>query len=70
VYFGNSGVYGRFGDASEFRVGANWYPVKQRGFRVNTEFISVDRSPVGYTAYPMPVGAKGRIFHANLELNF
>ena len=70
VYVGNSGVYGQFGDASEFRVGANWYPVKQRGFRVNTEFIHVNRSPVGYTAYPMPVGANGRIFHANLELNF
>jgi hypothetical protein len=70
VYVGNSGVYGQFGDASEFRVGANWYPVKQRGFRVNGEFIDVTRSPVGYTAYPMPVGATGRIFHANLELNF
>jgi len=25
---------------------------------------------VGYTAYPMPVGAKGNVFHLNLELNF
>jgi hypothetical protein len=52
------------------RVGANWYPVKQRGFRVNTELIHVDHSPVGYTAYPLAVGAKGNVFHANLELNF
>jgi len=48
----------------------NWYPVKQRGFRVNTEWIHVDHAPVGYTAYPMPVGAKGNVFHASLELNF
>jgi hypothetical protein len=70
VYFGNSGIYGAYGDSSEVRAGASWYPVKQRGFRVNTEFIHVNHSPVGYTAYPMPVGANGNIFHANLELNF
>jgi Protein of unknown function (DUF3011) len=70
LYLGNSGIYGDYGDASEVRAGANWYPVKQRGFRVNTEFIHVNHSPVGYTAYPMPVGANGGIFHANLELNF
>ena len=52
------------------RGGVNFYPVKQRGFRVNTELIQVNHSPVGYTAYPMPVGAKGTVFHANLELNF
>jgi hypothetical protein len=70
VYLGNSGIYGHYGDASEVRVGVNVYPVKQRGFRVNTEVIHVNHSPVGYTAYPMPVGANGTIFHANLELNF
>jgi len=25
---------------------------------------------VGYTAYPYPVGAKGPVFHINLEMNF
>jgi hypothetical protein len=30
----------------------------------------VNHSPVGYTAYPMPVGANGSIFHINLEMNF
>ena len=33
VYFGNSGIYGDYGDPSEVRVGANLYPVKERGFR-------------------------------------
>jgi DUF3011 family protein len=70
VYVGNSGIYGKYGNPWEVRFGANIYPVKERGFRVNTEFIHVDHSPVGYTAYPMPVGANGNIFHANLELNF
>ena len=51
-------------------AGANFYPVKERGFRVNTEWIHVNHSPVGYTAYPMPVGANGNIFHINLEMSF
>jgi hypothetical protein len=70
VYFGNSGIYGHYGNPSEVRFGANIYPVKQRGFRVNGELIHVNHSPVGYTAYPMPVGASGNVFHVNLELNF
>jgi hypothetical protein len=48
----------------------HWYPVRQRGFRVNAELIHVNHAPVGYTAYPMPVGARGNILHANLESNF
>ena len=43
---------------------------QQRGFRVNTEWIHVDHSPVGYTAYPLPVGGNGDVIHLNLELNF
>jgi hypothetical protein len=69
-YIGNSQVYGRFGDQWEVRGGTNFYPMKQRGIRINGEYIYVDHSPVGYTAYPMPVGAKGPVFHINLELNF
>jgi hypothetical protein len=70
VYFGNSGIYGDFGNPWEVRGGANFYPVRERGFRVNTEWIHVDHSPVGYTAYPLPVGASGDAIHFNLELNF
>jgi len=69
-YAGNSQVFGQYGDQWEVRGGANFFPMKQRGIRVNGEYIYVDHSPVGYTAYPMPVGAKGGVFHINLELNF
>ena len=65
-----AGSTARYGDPWEVRGGVNWYPVKQRGLRVNTELIHVDHSPVGYTAYPMPVGANGNVFHVNLEMNF
>jgi hypothetical protein len=70
LYVGNSQVFGRYGDQWEVRVGQNFYPMKQRGIRVNGEWIYVDHSPVGYTAYPLPVGAKGNVFHINLEINF
>jgi hypothetical protein len=70
AYVGNSGIYGVYGDASEIRGGVNWYPVSQRGFRVNTELIHANDSPVGYTAYPLAVGSNGTVIHMNLELNF
>jgi len=69
-YFGVSQVFGSYGDQWEVRGGANWYVMKERGIRLNGEWLYVDRSPVGYTAYPYPVGAKGPVFHFNLEMNF
>jgi len=70
VYFGTSQVFGRYGDQWEVRGGENWYFMKERGLRLNAEWMYVNRSPVGYTAYPYPVGAKGPVFHVNLEMNF
>jgi hypothetical protein len=70
VYLSGSQIFGRYGDASEVRAGASWYFMKERGLRLNGEFIHVNKSPVGYTAYPMPVGANGDIVHLNLEMNF
>jgi hypothetical protein len=70
VYLSGSQIFGDYGDPSEVRTGANWYFMKERGLRLNGEYIHVNHSPVGYTAYPMPVGANGNIFHINLELNF
>jgi len=70
LYFGNSQVYGVYGDQWEVRAGENWYFMKERGLRLNGEWMYVDHSPVGYTAYPYPVGAKGMVFHINLEMNF
>jgi hypothetical protein len=70
VYLSGSQIFGDYADPSEVRAGANWYFKKERGLRVNGEYIHVNHSPVGYTAYPMPVGATGNIFHINLEMNF
>jgi len=70
VYSSGAGIYGVRGDASEFRIGTNFYPVKQRGFRINAEWLHLNHAPVGYTAVPYAVGANGNVFHTNLELNF
>jgi Protein of unknown function (DUF3011) len=70
LYLSGSQIFGGHGDASEIRVGENYYFTRERGLRFNTEFIHVNKSPVGYTAYPMPVGASGNIVHVNLEMNF
>jgi hypothetical protein len=69
-YVGVSQIFGTHGDPWEVRGGANWYPMKERGIRVNGELMYVKGSPVGYTAYPYPVGARGTVFHINLERNF
>jgi len=71
AYGGWSQIFGgRYGDDWEVRGGANYFPMKQRGIRFNAEWMYVDRSPVGYTAYPYAVGAKGPVFHLNFEMNF
>jgi hypothetical protein len=70
VYLSGAQVFGRFGDTSELRAGGNWYFTKQRGLRVNVEFIQLNNSPVGYTAVPYPVGGNGPLYSINLEMNF
>jgi hypothetical protein len=70
VYAGGSEIRGKYGDASEIRAGANYYFLKERGLRLNAEWIRLDDCPVGYTAVPYPVGGNGDVYHVNLEMNF
>jgi Protein of unknown function (DUF3011) len=70
AYLSGAQIFGSYGDPWEVRGGANWYFLKERGLRLNGEWIHVRKSPVGYTAYPLPVGANGTVFHINLEMNF
>ncbi|HJQ99140.1 MAG TPA: DUF3011 domain-containing protein [Candidatus Polarisedimenticolaceae bacterium] len=70
VYAGHSQILGDYGDGSEIRLGANWYVMKQRGLRLNTEYLHLEDCPVGYTAVPYPVGGNGDVWHVNFEMNF
>jgi hypothetical protein len=69
-YVSGAEIRGRFGNASEVRAGVNWYFRKERGLRVNAEWLNLNNCPVGYTAVPYPVGGNGNVFHVNLEMNF
>ena len=69
-YVSGAAIQGRFGNASEVRAGVNWYFRKERGLRVNAEWLHLHDCPVGYTAVPYPVGGNGNVFHVNLEMNF
>jgi hypothetical protein len=70
VYLSGAQIFGTHGDSSEIRTGGNWYFVKDRGLRLNAEFLHLNKCPVGYTAVPYPVGGNGNVFHVNLEMNF
>ena len=70
LYLSGSQIFGHYGDASDLRLGANWYFIKDRGLRLNGELLHLNKSPVGYTAVPYPVGGNGNVFHVNLEMNF
>ena len=40
LYFGASQVFGHYGDQWEVRGGENWYLMKERGIRLNGEWMS------------------------------
>ena len=70
VYLSGSEILGNYGNGSDVRAGANWYVFRERGVRLNVEWIHLNKCPVGYTAVPYVVGGNGDVFHANLEMNF
>ena len=70
VYLSGAAIRGVYGNSSELRAGFNWYPVKERGLRLNAEWLHLNKCPVGYTAVPYPVGGNGNVFHTNFEMNF
>ena len=70
VYFSGSKIYGQYGDPYDAAVGINWFPFHRRDLRVNVMGLYTYRSPVGYSAYPVPVGATGFTFLTDLSLAF
>ena len=52
-YLSGSQIFSDYGDSSDIRAGVNWYFMKERGLRVNGEWIHLNKSPVGYTAVPV-----------------
>jgi hypothetical protein len=69
-YISGSKIFGQYGNPYDIAAGFNWFPFQRRDFRINTMGLYVYRSPVGYTAYPVPVGANGFTFLTDLSLAF
>jgi hypothetical protein len=70
IYAGGSTIFGQYGTPWDTRIGVNYFPWKNRILRWNNEGLYLNRSPVGYTAVPFPVGGKGWVYHSNMELAF
>ena len=70
AYMGFSKIFGQFGQPRDFRVGANFFPFKNKVVRWNNEALYLYKSPVGYTSVPYPIGGRGWVFHSSMELAF
>ena len=70
LYLSGSEIFGQYGNPYDIGGGLNWFPFKRRDFRINTMGLYVYKSPVGYTAYPVPVGAHGFTFLTDVSLAF
>ncbi|MCS4434200.1 hypothetical protein [Aquiflexum gelatinilyticum] len=70
AYLHGSKIFGQYGDPWEIGFGLNYFPSQTRVIRLNPELIRVEKSPVGYLAFPTNVGSSGLVFMANLEFFF
>ena len=70
VYLSGSKVFGEYGDPWDVGLGVNWFPYKDRQFRINGELLHLSNSPVGNLSLPAIVGGNGTVFYANAELRF
>lgn len=69
-YVAGSYIFGEYGNPWDVALGVNYYPLRQRLLRWNTEILYLNDSPVGYSSVPFAVGGDGPVFHTNLELYF
>ena len=70
LYASGSKIYGEYGDPYDVAVGINYYPFDRRDLRVNVMGLYTSHSPVGYTAYPVPVGGNGFTLVSDFSLAF
>ena len=69
AYLGASKIFGDYGNPWDAMVGVNWFPLNERRFRINTEFLYVRNSPTGNQTLPYAVGNNGPIFSVTAELS-
>lgn len=65
-----SGVFGRFGDGSDYGGGANWYPFENRNVRATFEAKRINHSPANNLLYGYFAGESGTLFQMQLLTDF
>lgn len=70
AYVAGSKINGQYGDPWDVSIGANWFPFARRELRLNSQFLYLDRSPVGNSATPFAVGGNGWVFSTDVMLSF
>jgi hypothetical protein len=70
VYGTASKIWGDYGDPDEYALGVNWYPLGRREFRVASQLLRLNRSPIGYASVPAVVGGQGWVFTTDFLLAF
>ena len=69
-YLAASKIFGEYGDPWDAAIGLNWFPMNERLVRINTEFLYLNKSAVGYSSIPYQVGGDGPVFTTNVEMKF
>lgn len=69
-YIAASKIFGEYGNPWDTAIGLNWFPLRERLVRINTELLYLNKSPVGYSSIPYAVGGDGPVFTTNVEMKF
>ena len=69
AFVSGSKIFGQYGNPYDVGVGVNWFPFTRKEARLNVMGIYVNRSPVGYSAYPLFVGMDGWVYVVDMALN-
>lgn len=70
LYLAGSKIDGQYGRPWDISPGLNVFPFRDRRFRLAAQALYAYRSPVGYTAFPIPLGARGWAYTLDSELIF
>jgi hypothetical protein len=65
-----SQVDGRFGNASEYAAGVNWYPLDSAYLKVSFDVTWLDGSPLQNTTTDILVGDDGTLFRTQFQAEF
>jgi hypothetical protein len=70
VFARTSGVFGKFGDGSEYGGGANWYVLSNRNIRLTFEAKRVNHSSASNVLYGYFAGESGMLYQLQLLTDF